>query len=96
MENNNDKDKRKELREDIIGDILWAYVSDAEGNLSEGAIIDLSQSGLCILTYKQLEEGSRLRLFCSGCWKGERYATVRWCRKIDTDTYRSGLHFSTH
>jgi hypothetical protein len=83
------EDQRREVRERVTGDILWSYVAD-DGNHFKGAIIDESESGLCLLTLSPLRAGSRLRISGDGR-KTERGATVIWCRKDSADIYKSGL-----
>jgi hypothetical protein len=92
MELSRIKDRRREEREQFIGDVIWAYASakDAE-NFFEGAFVDESKSGLSILTLKPIREGQMLKIYCKGRWVGVRHVTVKWCREIEPAVYRSGL-----
>ncbi len=84
------EDQRREVRQQIIGDILWSHASDQDEKSFEGAIIDESRSGLSILTLKPIKAGSALRIDCRGR-AGVRYATVIWCKEVLTGIYKSGL-----
>ena len=84
------EDQRREVREKVIGDILWSYVADKDKNRFKGAIMNKSQSGLCILTLAPIKVGSILRIHVEG--RGaEIYANVLWCEKGSADIYKSGL-----
>ncbi len=80
----------REARERAVGDILWSYVTDGDENLFKGALIDESESGLCILTLAPLRAGSMLIIYRDGR-RALRDATVVWCKKISSDIYKSGL-----
>ena len=89
------KDQRREVREQLIGDILWSYSTDKnENTFLEGSFVDETKSGMSILTLGPVKKGSLLKLYCKGRWIGARYATVMWCRKVEPETYRSGLIIS--
>lgn len=84
------EDQRREVRKQIIGDILWSYVADKDENRFKGAIMDKSQSGLCILTLAPIKVGSILRIHDEG--RGAVIdATVLWCERGSADIYKSGL-----
>ncbi len=85
---------RKEVREQIIGDISWAYASDSNENM--GVLIEESKSGMSIMTYDPIKAGSILRVECKGSWMGTRYVTVKWCRQVAPDNYRCGLSLIKH
>lgn len=88
------KDQRKEIREQIIGDILWSYSSATEKN--QGVLIEESKSGISIMTYIPVKEGSILRIEFKGSWMVSLYATVKWCREVDPNNYRCGLSMVKH
>jgi hypothetical protein len=84
------EDQRREVRKQIIGDILWSYVANKDENRFKGAIMDKSQNGLCILTLAPIKVGSILRIHGEG--RGAVIdATVIWCEKHSADIYKSGL-----
>jgi hypothetical protein len=87
-------DKRKEPREQIIGDVCWSYASDSNENT--GVLIEESKSGMSIMTYAPVKEGSILRIEFNGSWQGTRYVTVKWCREIALNNYRCGLSVIKH
>jgi hypothetical protein len=85
-------EQRKEFREQLIGDLLWTYNSDANDNtFFVGTFADDSKSGMSIVTLTPIEEGRLLKLYCEGRWMGARHAAVKWCKKIEPDIYKSGL-----
>ncbi len=87
-------DKRKELREQIIGDVCWSYASDSKEN--NGVLIEESKSGMSIMTHSPIKEGAILRIECRGSWQGMRYVTVKWCRETVNNNYRCGLSVIKH
>jgi hypothetical protein len=89
-----DKDQRKEIREQIIGDVCWAYASHMEEN--KGVLIEESKSGMSIMTYIPIKEGSILRIDSNGSLAGMRYVTVKWCREVAPNNYRCGLSVIKH
>lgn len=92
MDKLNNKDQRKEVRDQLIGDILWSYASETNDDVFlEGAFVDETKSGMSILTHEPIMEGSSLKLYCKGRWTGARHATVIWCKEIEPAIHRSGL-----
>jgi len=91
MTKKDNSDKRSEVRDMIIGDVLWAYAHDKDEGVFEGAILDRSKSGLSIFTDKPLQEGQVLKVFAEELWVGAKFTTVKWCLEVARDTYRSGL-----
>ncbi len=89
-----DKEQRKEARERIIGDVFWAYASDAKEH--EGVLVEESKSGMSILADKPVKEGSILRIECKGSWMGARYVLVKWCLEVAANSYRCGLSIIKH
>jgi hypothetical protein len=88
--NSTAEDQRREVREQVIGDILWSYVADKDENRFKGTIMDESQCGLCILTLSPIKVGSILRIHAEG--RGAvRDVTVIWCKRGSADIYKSGL-----
>ena len=85
------EDRRREAREQLLGDISWAYASDGDERRREGTFVDESASGLSMLTLEAVKEGSMLKLRCDGRWATDLSATVQWCREISPNVYRCGL-----
>ncbi len=83
-------DQRKEVREQVIGDVIWSYAADQEENYFKGTVINESESGLSILTLSPIKVGSVLRIFGEGR-TALRDATVIWCKKGSANIYKSGL-----
>ena len=92
MDLDENNEQRKESREHLIGDLLWTYNSDANDNtFFVGIFADESRSGMSIVTPGPIKEGCMLKLYCEGRWAGARHMSVKWCRKIEPDIYKSGL-----
>jgi hypothetical protein len=85
------KEKRSAVRNRIIGDIWWSYAFHTGLPRYKGTTLDFSGSGLSIFTVKPIMEGVRLKICCKGLWEGDKYATVKWSRRVDQRTYRAGL-----
>ena len=89
------KDQRREVRDQLIGDISWSYSQDTNENVFlEGSFVDETKSGMSILTLEPIKKGYLLKLYCKGRWIGARHAAVIWCKKVEPETYRSGLIIS--
>jgi len=84
-------EKRSDIRERIIGDVLWAYAHENKEEVFEGGILDESKNGLSIFTDTPLLEGQVLKIFAKELWTGAKITTVKWCLEVARDTYRSGL-----
>ncbi len=82
-------EQRKEPREGIIGDVIWADASAAKEN--DGVLVEQSKSGMSILTGRRVKEGSILRVCCKGSWMGDQYVIVKWCLETDPGIFRCGL-----
>jgi hypothetical protein len=89
-----DKEQRRETREQLIGDVCWAYASVSDEH--KGILIEESKSGMSIMTYSPVKEGSILRIDCKGSIAGTRYVTVKWCKEVAPNNYRCGLSVIKH
>lgn len=85
------EDKRREQRKQVIGDVLWSYARNEPVPQFDGTLVDVSKSGLNMITDRIVKEGYILRLVGKGIWPGVRFATVMWCEKISDNVFRSGL-----
>jgi len=94
MKAGKDENVRKEFRELILGHVSCLYASDANEPAFEGIIIDVSNAGLGMFTYRPVTEGIGLKIYGNGLWENSRHATVKWCEKIANDIYRAGLTFN--
>ncbi len=83
-------DQRKEVRERVIGDVLWSYLADENENCLKGTIINESESGLSLLTLSPIKVGSVLRISAEDR-AAVRDAIVIWCEKGSANIYKSGL-----
>jgi len=92
--NGTTEDQRRGVRKPIIGEMLWSYPADQGENISNGMMIDESESGMGILTLKPVIVGSILRICCKD--RDVRYASVRWSKEEVNGIYRSGLLFLEH
>jgi hypothetical protein len=85
------KEKRKEDRNQVIGDVFWSYATHNNLPNTEGTVLNISRSGLSIFTAKPIKKGYRLKIHCKGLWKGAKNATVKWSKEVAPNVYRSGL-----
>ena len=85
------REKRSEEREQIIGDVLWSLNSNGGGPFNEGALMDLSSSGMRICTHIPLAKGTMVKLYGRGLWEDHKYCRVRWTREMGTSIFQSGL-----
>jgi CheY-like chemotaxis protein len=79
---------RKEKR--IPSNIRVAYFVDGKGNLLEGLVTNISDSGLCMTTYHQLAKGQTIKIntvLPNSCQK----ASVRWARQTEENHCVAGL-----
>jgi hypothetical protein len=88
------KERRKEIRDQVVGDIVWANASDS--NEKDGVLIEESKSGMSILTREAVPAGRLLRICCKGSWTEDRYVVVKWCDKVGDDAYRCGVSTIKH
>ena len=88
------KEQRRKGRDQLIGDILWSYATDAPFPQYEGTLMDISKDGIGMLTDRPVREASVVRICGKGLWEGARYATVMRCEEASPGTYRSGLLFT--
>ncbi len=87
------EEKRKEKREDLVGGtISFAFTMDDSLD-NEGVTINISSSGVAFYTHREVAKGMGLRIKGAGMWNGVRYATVRWCEKVENGIYKIGLSF---
>lgn len=71
------------------------YVADPfAGNTAlKGVTVNLSRSGMCLITFDQLTEGQRIKIE-----KGlnvSNPSTVRWVKKLDKDIFKVGVQTAT-
>jgi hypothetical protein len=60
--------------------------------LSNGAIVNVSKSGICLLTTKTLNKGENILIKSDDSAPAQK-ATVRWCRQYKNCHYRTGVEF---
>lgn len=85
------KEKRREERLTMVGDVRWSYARNAPVPQFDGTLFDVSKSGLNMVTDRIVKEGYILRLVGKGIWPGVKFATVMWCERVSENLFRAGL-----
>jgi hypothetical protein len=94
VQKNQTKENRRRGRNQVIGDVLWSYATNPVFPQNEGTLIDVSKSGMGMITEKPIKDASILRIYAKGLWKGAKYVTVMRCEEVEPNIYRSGLLFN--
>lgn len=85
-------EKRREKRALVTVPVQCDY---AFGSLADdsakGITINLSKSGICFYTYRQIDEGASLTVNSKDIWDAPQKATVKWCHKVLGGLYKIGL-----
>jgi hypothetical protein len=83
--------KRREYRRLADGNVFYSYdiAVDTMPSLN-GLMSNVSDSGACIYTKECFHDGVRIKLFSPAIGL-PRKAMVRWCRKVDSGLFKTGL-----
>jgi len=84
---------RDELRTEYQQAIKYVTSQFAGDTVCKGVTINLSRSGMCLITFHQLEEGQQIRI--EKGLKVSNSSTVRWVKKLDKDIYKVGLQIAS-
>ena len=86
---------REELRTGYQQAIKYVTSQFAGDTVCKGVTVNLSRSGMCLITFNQLEEGQQISI--EKGLKVSNPSTVRWVKKLDKDIYKVGVQIaSTH
>jgi hypothetical protein len=88
-----DRENRRRDRKLVIKPIDYLGVPSIIGKHFDGLIIDISDSGVCILTTSNLNDRERIIIEDKSCSSG-KVAIVRWSEKYDDMFYKIGLEFT--
>jgi hypothetical protein len=83
---------RRHLRYDFVHPIEYVRSHTATDDISQGIIINISNSGMCLYTNCILCKGQEIKI-TSILPSNSQTAVVRWAEKIDASRYRIGLEF---
>ncbi len=84
---------REELRTEYQQAIKYVTSRFAGDTVCKGVTINLSRSGMCLITFHQLEEGQQVSI--KNGLKVSNSSTVRWVKKLDKDIYKVGLQIAS-
>ena len=87
------KGGRQEPRDELVGEVLWYHADATEPLVHDGGLINISSSGLNIISNLAVHEGDVLVLLVKGINSSARPAVVKWCKEIAPMTYRVGLRY---
>jgi hypothetical protein len=88
-----DREKRKSNRKFIMKPIEYFLVPSIIGKTFDGLIMDISDSGVCLLTTCQLKDRQRIIIEDKSC-SSEKVAIVRRSEKYNDMFYKTGLEFT--
>jgi hypothetical protein len=87
-------ESRKHIRKDVAFFTGYSKHSSSVEVALDGVIINISKSGICLLTPEALNNGERISIKCNANSPARR-ATVRWCKQYEDCHCRAGLEFVT-
>jgi hypothetical protein len=82
--------RRKHKRKVKMGTIEYVIVPSTTNEAFDGALVNVSESGLCILTNDPLNKGQQIRITDNG-QTINKSAVVRWTEKYNDLYYKVGL-----
>jgi hypothetical protein len=86
------KERRSHERHDVANRIV--YVSaDNPSSLVKGVTMNISETGLCFVTFTPPIKDEKIRLLESILPIHRQKGTVRWIKKMESDIYKVGLMF---
>jgi hypothetical protein len=88
-------DKRKHQRHLFFHKLEYCSVPRSPDDISQGSIINISESGLCMYTARQLAEGDDIEIM-NALPVPYQKANIRWVVKYFHDLYKIGLAFIDH
>jgi Tfp pilus assembly protein PilZ len=87
------QENRRNERRLVLKPVGFFLVPSIIGKTVEGLIMDISDSGLCLLTTSQLKVRQRI-IIEDKSFSLEKVAVVRWIEKYDEMFYRIGLEYA--
>ncbi|MEW6054258.1 MAG: PilZ domain-containing protein [Nitrospirota bacterium] len=86
-------DKRRHRRDFTTTIAEYSFTHQHHGDVFDGIIVNISESGLCLLTTTFLSQGQEI-IIRNGALVASRKANVRWAERYRDAYYRAGLEFS--
>jgi hypothetical protein len=86
-------DKRKHNRREIMSTIEYFDGPFTTHETFDGVVVNVSESGLCILTTHLLNKGQKIEIR-GNVDAGPQSAIVRWALKRNSLYYKVGLKFT--
>ena len=84
--------KRRQGRKNIIRAIEFSFDLLTSDELVDGCIINISESGCCLLSVNPLNKGQVIKIQ-NGNLRESQTATVRWSERCNNLYSESGLKF---
>lgn len=88
-----DREKRRSNRKLVMKPIEYFLIPSIITKTFDGVIMDISDSGLCLLTTSQLKD-RQIIIIEDKSYSSEKVAIVRWSEKYDDMFYKIGLEFT--
>jgi c-di-GMP-binding flagellar brake protein YcgR len=85
-------ESRRHPRKAHTDNIEFCVNSTNLGATLQGTLIDISESGMCLYTFKPISEGQNI-IIKSALPVPYHRANVRWVKKYSDDLYKVGLMF---
>jgi len=85
--------KRREPRYPIIKQVTYTSGDSNRGDVSDGLIVNISTSGLCLYVYRPLETGEIIIINDNLPTSCQKFVSC-WSKKIEDDLYVAGFHCS--
>jgi hypothetical protein len=84
--------KRRQGRKNIIRSIEFSFDQLTSDELVDGCIINISESGCCLLSLSSLNKGQLIKIQNSD-YAESRTGTVRWSERFNNLYSESGIEF---
>jgi hypothetical protein len=83
---------RKNRRRSVINPVQYTRKSEAEGDVFDGVVFNISESGFFMIAPEALIEGEKITIQ-EGMNPCPREAIVKWSRKYKNIYYKVGAEF---
>ncbi|MEW6586029.1 MAG: PilZ domain-containing protein [Nitrospirota bacterium] len=83
---------RKNKRRSVINPVQYTRESETAGDVFDGVVFNISESGFFMITPEALQEGQKITIR-EGLHPCPREAIVKWSRKYKDIYYKVGAEF---
>ena len=90
------KEERKEVSEPASFSCYWVEENGPEHIESEGQLVNISKSGLCLYTDMPIHNGIEIKITRKAHGNEELTGTVIWCNKLEKKHYQIGISVNHH